>query len=227
MASLGVMSGHDAANVAVQTAARADRAYQAREWVGANALYMLLLEREPDNPRTYSRVIITADLGGQPDVAPSILERALARSITLDDVLKPLCDDAMALGEAGRYEQFLLRCRSALPWLSRALDARLLDYYTDRRDAEAMVTYSRKLLVGLPDNTDYLNVLASGLLMQGRTVDAVAVWEHILEIDGDNLDALLNLGSYEKDFGDASRGRELLKKACQLKPTPYLERMVD
>ena len=102
MASFGVMSGHDAANVAVQTAARADRAYQAREWAGANALYMLLLEREPDNPRTYSRVIITADLGGQPDVAPSILERALARSIALDDVLKPLCDDAMALGEAAR-----------------------------------------------------------------------------------------------------------------------------
>ena len=61
---------------------------------------------------------------------------------------------------------------------------------------------------------------------RGRHIRFEADLPH-LEIGGDNLDALLNLGSYEKDFGDASRGRELLKKACQLKPTPYLERMVD
>lgn len=225
VAAIGV-SGQESGADAAATEARAARAYDAGEWAGAHALYMLLTERDPDNPRAYARAIVTAARAGQPDAAPALLERALARSIALDDVLGPVEADSRRLGAAAAYEDFLLRVREVLPWLSRAVDARLLAYYSSCSDPEAMERCARRMLVGLPDSADYLNVLARALLMQGRNGEAVATWQQVLAADADNLEALLSLGSYELDFGDAARGRELLTRAYAIKPTPYLEALL-
>lgn len=206
--------------------AKAARAFDAGEWASAQALYGILSDRQPKSGFNYGRSIVASERLGDHSAATAMLERAMANSVPLDSVLVHVESESLALGDSKLYPTFLEDSRTAMPWLSRALDTRLLDYYTFRHDPEMMVEASRKMLRGLPDSTEYLSVLARGLMMLGRDSEAADTWRHILEIDPSNLDALLRLGNYLYASAPAE-ALELLKKANALSPSPYLQQRIE
>ncbi len=202
--------------------AKADRAYAAKEWAGAQALYGLVSERNPQSPTAYARAIVASEMLGDSAAAIDRFSRAMSRSIPVDSILACVRTEALATGDGALYPRFLENTKAATPWLSRAIDSRLLEYYVFRRDPEMMAATARTMLAGRPDNTAYLNILAEAQLMMGHDDEAVATYKHILEIDPDNLTALLTLGNYYRTTSPAEAAL-LLQRAYRLAPTPYLE----
>ena len=141
--------------------------------------------------------------------------------VGLDDVLEGVRTTTLALGRNELYCHFLLQTRRQLPYMSRAIDARLLDYYVFRCDAPRMVQYANIMLRGVPDSVEYLGILARGYLDQGMTERAVETYRRILELAPDNYDALLQIGLIMRET-DPAAARPYLSRANALRPTPYV-----
>lgn len=208
------------------TCLRAERAFRYGEWAQTAALTELALDEKPDSARLYARAIVAEDMLGDTVRSTSILERAMAHGVALDSVVDAVRADAFVIGEARVYDRFLLRTRSRMPWLARAIDARLLDYYAFRGDGERVVRLASSMLRGLPDSMRYLSLLARGHDLCGDISQADAVRRRILAIDPDNLEALRALGCSLMQQGDRTQAHTLLERARQLEPTPYIDQML-
>ncbi|MDO4319903.1 MAG: hypothetical protein Q4C34_04940 [Bacteroidales bacterium] len=205
------------------TAERATRAYDSREWSSAAALYELMLDMRPDSSDIYARAIV-ANIQ-VPDTAATVdlMERAMSHGLGLADVLTEVRTQSFAIGRGDSYGDYLLQLRAAMPWMSRALDHELLEYYTFRNDGPMTVRYARIMLAGLPESAEYRAVLARGYLLSGDDRQAVATWQAMLQTDHDDYTALLNLGNYHAVMGDNTEAAEYLRRAQRLHPTPYVE----
>lgn len=211
---------------------RAARFFECGEWASASAMYTLMLDERPEVSDTYSHAIVSA--AKQADTAEQmrLLEQAMHHSIAFDSVMGGVRSVALSSGNIDTYEHFLLTARCSYPWLARAIDRFLLQYYTFRSNGPQMVYYSTLLLKGLPDNTDFLSTLASGYLLQDSVNRAMEVYEHILSVNPDDYDALLTLGNQAVlQLPDATgeqrqqlrtKAREWLQHAYSLRPTPYV-----
>lgn len=208
------------------TARRADRNFDFQEWAQAGALYELMLDERPDSAAVYSRAIVAASMLDDTLRSTALLERAMAHSVALDSVVDGVRRTAFAIGHAGVYADFLHRTRAQMPWMARALDARLLDYYAFRNDGERMVQLSEAMLSGLPDSERYLAQLARGHLLQGHTAEAEAAWRRLLDAHPDNLDALRSLGTLLMQQGRTDEGRALLRRVHDIAPTPYTDQLL-
>lgn len=208
------------------TARRADRNFDFQEWAQAGALYELMLDERPDSAGVYSRAIVAAAMLGDTLRSTALLERAMAHSVALDSVVDGVRRNAFAIGHAGVYADFLNRTRARMPWMARALDARLLDYYSFRNDGARMVQLSEAMLRGLPDSERYLALLAEGHLLQGHTAEAEATWRRLLDAHPGNLGALRSLGTLLMQQGRTDEGRLLLSRAHEIEPTPYTDQLL-
>ena len=132
------------------TARRADRNFAFGEWAQAGALYELMLDERPDSAGVYSRAIVAASMLGDSARCASLLERAMAHSVALDSVVEGVRAAAYGAGHASVYADFLHLARTRMPWLARAMDARLLDYYDSRSDGPEIVRLAEAMLAGLP-----------------------------------------------------------------------------
>lgn len=204
------------------TAVRADRSFDWQEWHSAAAMYELMLDERPDSLRPYARAIVASQMLADTAATVDLLERAMSHGIGLSDVLSAVRATDFAIGQGDRYGAYLHTLSTAMPWMKRALDNELLDYYTFRRNGPMMVHYASLMLAGLPESTVYLNTLASGWLLSGRTAEAADTWRRVLAIDPDNVEALLYLGNLYTAEGDTEAARPLLERAHRLCPGPYL-----
>ncbi len=209
---------------------KAARFYADREWASALAMYELMLSERPDVTATYGNAIVAAAVTSRPSTEVALLEQAMHHRVPLDSLFSSVETRSFALGRADVYEGFLLLVKERQPWMTRNINARLLDYYTFRREPDKMIEMARLMLDGLPDSIQFLSLLARGQMMRGDTADSLATYRHILQLDPDNYDALLQLGNYAllqydatpSDTSARDSAITYLTRANTLHPTPYV-----
>lgn len=201
---------------------RAERFYAQKEWASAAAMYSLMIDERPDSARLYGRAVTAAAMRGETGEQRMLLRRALEAKVPIDSVFHYVEVSSFALGEASVLEKFLKLAVESEPWLSRKIDASLLDYYTFRRDGAAMVSYARRLLNGMPDSEKFGLRLAEGLLIEGRSGEAAKAFADVLVHHPSSLQALLYLGEMSLRKGDYVAAEHYLSRANAIDSTPHL-----
>ena len=203
-------------------ATRAARAFAAGEWASAHAMYVLVSDAKPMEAMPYGRAVVASLMRNDTTATTTEIRRALANGVALDSVLAVIEKESLALGKGNMYVGELHRISAEMPYLRRPVDARLLRYYIFRYDAPQIIRYSQTLLKGLPDSPVYLNTLAKGYSLNGQKDMAEQTWRHILELDSDNLEALVCLGNALRE-SDPQSALTYLFRANEIHPTPYLQ----
>lgn len=205
------------------TAAKADRFFDAGEWASAQALYSIMIDEQPKADSAYIKAIVAASAISDTVAASHFLTEAMKAGLSFTGLMNGVKSTAFAIGKANIYEEFLLRSQRDCPWLHRAIDAELLDYYSFRDNGARMIEYAEKMLVGLPESIEYLSLLADGYCLQADFDSAIEIWNKILGIKPDSYDTLLKIGNYYRIAGDEFQGQRYLAKAARLHPTPFVE----
>lgn len=222
LAAMGIAAYAAAADTGDALATKAVRAYDAAEWPNAAALYMLVIDRQPDNAPAYGRLMAAQQMMGDTAGIVATAERALAHAMPLDTLLEYPRAAAFAHDTPGTYESTLLQLQRSLPWLSRALDIRLLQYYTARRDRAGIEAYARRMLTLNPGDTHALYLMASSALAAGDIASAQSYWTRILAIDPDDYDALAAMATTLADT-DHAAAAAYARRALAIRPNPALE----
>ncbi|MDE6311715.1 MAG: tetratricopeptide repeat protein [Muribaculaceae bacterium] len=206
---------------------KARRAYANREWASATALYGVYCDREPGMPEAYARRVVASELIRDTISSVDAIQEALNAEIPPADLFSLLSTEAFAAGEPGVVPDVLERTRRRLPWMGRPIDTALLRYYSFRNNAPATERYARTLLAGLPDDPEYLTMLASSCMAQGKEQEALETYGRILEKNPDHFDTLVLLGTYWLEEGNKDKAREYLTRAGKVKSTPALRKMLS
>ncbi len=213
---------------------KASRFFDQREWPSAQAMLELMLDQRPDQANTYGQAIVAAAMNTDSVAQISLMRRSMLNYVPFDSTFAQVKAVSFSLGLTDLYERFLLMVKDNEPWLSRTIDAYLLDYYTFRRDPELMIRYAQVMLQGMPSDTSFLAILAQGYMLSGDTHRAMETYRRILDIDPANYDALLQIGnqayiSWNTDRSDPSRltAIDALSRAYALKPTPYVAKTLS
>lgn len=211
-------------------AIKAERFYAQKEWASASAMYELMLDERPRDYSLYAKAIVSAAMVPDTIEEMNLVDKAFANLCPVDTLFNRVEKASFAIGQSTLYEQLLLKVKTAYPWTRRLVDARLLDYYSFRNAASDMLAYSDIMLAGAPDSPKFLMIKARALLLSGRNRDAEIILNRLIELNPDNVQALIMLGNYyliehEKNGNDAllTRAKDLLRRANTLEPTPYLE----
>lgn len=204
------------------TASKARRFFDNAEWPSACAMYILMLEQRPEVTSTYADAIVANIMAGDTVSALDLVPRSMNNSVSLDTLLTDVRSRSFSIGNGKLYEHFLVETKDHYPWLGRIVDNYLMKYYDFRQNGPMLIFYARKMLEGLPDDVDFMRMLARGLLLNGQTSEAVSTWTHILELHPDNYDTLLDLGNYYDTAGLYDKALELLSRADRIHPTPYV-----
>lgn len=216
---------------------KAGRFYAYREWASALAMYELMLMQQPADTCTYGRAITVQGVLDDAQGQLRMVEQTQGNGIPLDSVFATVRKEAFALGKPKIYERLLLLVRDAQPWLKRSIDIRLINYYDSRNNAPRMVELGDSLLAVNGGDVPVLHIKARGLMLQGRHEAAMETYRQVLAIDGNDVDALLNIGVYycmQVESGqvplaspEADEARRCLSKAYAMKPAPYLARLLE
>lgn len=215
-------------------ATKADRFYRQQEWASASAMYDLMLDRQPDVAGTYCRAIVSAAMRNDTTAQLALMDKALQFHVPFDSVFTTVERESFAIGQGQLYEDFLYRVKHATPWLSRSINAYLLRYYTFRRNAAKMIEFSKLMLSGMPDDTGFLTTLAQGYMLDNRPQEAIDTYRHILQINPDDYNSLLETGNYyymlHRQSPENMKAREeallYLKRAAAIHPTPYVATVI-
>lgn len=208
--------------------AKAGRFFNNREWASAAAMYQLMIDRRPNVADTYARAIVSEGMRGRSVAQMEFFNGALQNRIAFDSLLTYVRNVSFECGSTDLYEKFLHTVNDSHAWMERVVDGYLLDYYSFRCNGPQIVTYSRKMLEGLPDNERYLLLLARGYLLQDDIDKAVDTYRRVIDIHPDCCDALLYLGNYYAGRSDGKQlAEDYLSRAYKLKPTPYVERVLS
>lgn len=204
------------------TAAKAERFFNNGEWASASAMYTLLIAESEADAGVFAHAIVAAEMMGDLSGETRLLNDALQRSMAFDSVMTLVHSISLRAGCIEAYERFLLNAQESFPWLGRAIDRYLLQYYTFRHNGPMMIRYAGLLLKGLPDDVGYLTTLARGYLYANDVGGATGVYRDILTIDPDNTEALTAVGLHAMMHGSKEVARECLGRAYRLRPTPYI-----
>lgn len=210
-----------------RNARKAENFFATREWLNATAMYTLMLHEDPCQSDVYAHAMVAHYMAADTTRAVTLIQTAMNYAVPLDSLLSDLRDVSLSTGSSDMYENLLLRAREAYPYLARAFNIRLAEYYQFRSNGPMMVEYARKLLATSPGNIRYRRMLAEGYLLQGDNADATREWTSILAQHPDDLATLLDLGSLYWVTGRRSEALPLLTRAYSLKPTPYLLHLIE
>ena len=208
---------------ALQT--RAERAYRASDWASAQALYGVVCSRQPDNFRAAARAITAGLMRGDTASVEPLVEQTLSAVVPLDSLMNAFESEARGLGRADVYVATLHRLVDSLPYMRRPFNARLLNYYCFRQDADRIIEYSQLLLSGLPDTSRYLNPLAWGYALKGDMEQAIATWLRSINADPDNFEALVAAGNALAET-NPEQALAFLLRANDINPSPYLNQTI-
>ena len=99
-----------------------------------------------------------------------------------------------------------------------------------------MISISDSLLTVNPDDIYTLSIKARGHILLSEIEPGVSAYRQILELDKDNMEALLNIGivRYNEvkqkqlplDSPTAAEARSCLQQAYSQKPTQFLKRII-
>lgn len=215
------MMAHALEPASESLAAKARTALEQKEWANAQALYLLLENKEPRFAGAYSGHMVASEMRGLRGEAVGTLERAIAAGVPLDSVLNPFRSEVRALGEPQFYPELLKEGAVKMPYMSRVFDGRLLDYYAFRRNTSGTIEYANKLLAGLPTDTRFLLMLGQAYMDEGNMAGAVDAWERTLAADPKNFYALVAMGNYLRSRGNDG-AYAYFERAYAEKPTPFV-----
>lgn len=208
-------------------AAKASRFYAQKEWQSALAMYYLMLDERPTSCADYSRAIAVAGMADDTQAQKRLTKSAFAHRVAVDSLFSGVWSEAVNLGDAHIFENYLADVVTYEPWLDRVASAGLLKYFLFRRNGPKTIEYAEKMLRGLPGDINFMQALAQGYLDSNNIAGAETVYKSILAEDADNLTALLYLGNAALQQGDKKAGAEYLRRAYRLNPTPHLERILE
>lgn len=206
---------------------RADRFFENNEWASASAYYTFMLEQRPDIADTYGRAIVSCMMSGDTIRPTRLLIDAMSHKVPLDSILSNVRLYSFAKDKPDFYPHFLESTARTEPWLSRPIDASLLEYYDQRNDGPMIIRYARIMLAGMPDSIRFLSSLARGYMLTGDYSGATETWLRILHTDPDNYDTLLQLAAFYKADGDISAAMPLYERAYSIRPTPYVASILE
>ena len=120
-----------------------------------------------------------------------MIQEAMNYAVPLDTLLSDVRGVSLSTGSPDMYEQLLLKARDTYPYLARAFNIRLADYYQFRTNGPMMVEYARRLLTTTPGTgtdvamdvaqvtlmTDDLNALPQSVSLSKKTVRMI--WENL------------------------------------------------
>lgn len=219
---LTIMSPLRAETGYADLSAKASRFFQQQEWASASAMYQLMIDRNPDVADVYAHAIVADGMRNDTTQQQQLLRQAIERHLPFDSIFGKVRELSFSLGKATVYENFMIESRATLPWATRNINARLLDYYMSRGNAPLAIDFARKMLEGMPDNQTFLVTLAKAYMMAGEFDKAKAELRNTLDINPSSLPALLTLGNLLLSQGDKVQALPLLKRAYSLSPTPHL-----
>jgi tetratricopeptide (TPR) repeat protein len=224
--ALSVATTNAAADYA-NTLERAQRSFDNKEWANAAALYGLLLTERPTEESNYGRAIVAYSMLSDSAACVDIFERAQAHGVSADSLFNTVKTSSFVIGKGEIYADFLHLCRRDAPWMARAVDNKLLQWYIYRADGVMIIQYADTMLSGLPDSIVYLSDLAYGYSLEGQHDMAVKTWQRILAIQPDDYDTLLKLGNYYALTADRDAALKYLNQAYAINPTPYLTTEIE
>jgi len=215
-----------------ELSARASRFFAHGEWASAGAMYTLMINEHPEEATTYGHAIVCAGMMNDSLSQIDLTHTALSAKIPVDSIFHTVEKTSFSIGQTSLYEDYLLRTKSAEPWLTRIIDSYLMRYYCYRRNARGMIEYGKIMLEGLPDDENALYVLAEGYLLNGQYDHAMSTYNRIIELNPEAYTALLYLGNYYSTYAESSpaaRARALvfLNRALTLRKTPHVESLVS
>lgn len=205
---------------------RARRAYDAAHWLSAQALYGMVTDSARNDAGANARLITAGIMRADTSGVDFAFDRALLAATPLVPMLDSL---EHLLGEQGRradYVAVIERFALARPYLHRPLMSRLLSFSTKRHDGTAMVRFAMSLLKANPNDLAVLNSLAWGYLYCGDNDSAEVTWRRVLEIDSQNVAALVALAHLIADT-DSAEALDLLRRAYAITPTPALRSQIS
>lgn len=214
---------------------KATRFFDQKEWASAEAMYTLLIDRQPDKAAYYGRAVAAAAMRELADPAletqnaamqRSLLTKALKSRVPIDSLFKAVEQSSYELGHADFYETFMERAAENEPWLSRKISAMMLSYFSFRRNGAAMVEYASLLLEGAPDSESLLLSRAKGLMLLGREDEARESFVRALEVNPASIEALLYLGEMALTAGNKAGALDYLGRANAIEPTPRLAAVI-
>lgn len=215
---------------------KAERFYAYQEWDSALAMYELMLMQQPSDLPTLSLAIALYGLKGEEEKQLQLVELSQQKGIALNDLFSTVKKEAFRLGKPEIYENLLLKIKEKQPWLKRSINLQLIKYYDSRNNAPKMISISDSLLAVNPDDVYTLSIKARGHILLSEIEPGVAAYRKILELDKDNMEALLNIGivSYNEvkqkrlplDSPTAVEARSCLQRAYSLKPTQFLKHII-
>lgn len=208
---------------------KAQRFAEWKEWRSSAAMYQLAAQRQPTATAAYAPALIIYGMLGETEEVTELLTTALKAGIPPDSLFNAARKASIAISHLNQYEQFLLTARRCAPYLTRAINDRLLDYYSFRNDGPKMTEYAELMLPS--DSLDskhipYLTTLAMGFIDMGRTQEAMFYFKEILRSDSDNLTALLYIGNYYAQTGDMQQAMPYLTRARKIRPSLYLNSLI-
>lgn len=206
---------------------KASRFFANEEWSSANAMYILMLEQHPRETDTYARAIVSYYMSGDTVRAVNILPAALSFRVPADSLLTEVRNISFGLGRGDLYENYLMRLQESFPWFSRVADNYLMQYYAFRQNGPELIRYAHTMLAGLPDNRNFLRMLATGLLLVGDTQGALEAWRRVVGLYPDDYDTILDLANCYDAMNNRGEALEWMRRAYALKPTPYVGSRID
>lgn len=205
---------------------RARRAYDAAHWLSAQALYGMVTDSARNDAGANARLITAGIMRADTSGVDLAFDRALRAATPLVPMLDSL---EYLLGEQGRradYVAVLEHFLHSRPYLHRPLMSRLLSFSTKRHDGTAMVRFASLLLKANPNDVAVLNSLAWGYVYCGDNDSAEVTWRRVLEVDPQNVAALVALAHLIADT-DTDAALELLRRAYAITPTPALRSQIS
>lgn len=203
-------------------ATKAERFYSQHDWNSAAAMYGLMLDMRPNDTATYCKAITAEGMRGATTEQIRLLNDALKARIPVDSLFSGVQASSFALGQTNLYEKFLLAAREHNSWMARSIDSYLLRYYTFRRNGQKITEYAKQMIAGNSDNESFMYSLAQGLLVDGKTDEAMQVYRKIINNNPNAIEALLYLGNHAFATGDNTTALSMLDRAYALRPTPHV-----
>ena len=201
---------------------KARRFFGYQEWASANAMYLLMLEEKPRIVSTYAHAAVANVLAGDTIQALGLVPRSMNNEIPIDSLLTEIRTISFSVGRGDLYENYLLGLKNNYHWLSRIADNYLMDYYAFRQNGPELIKYAETMLAGLPDNRNFLRMLAYGRLLDGNTPGALDVWHKVVELYPEDYDTLLDLANCYDAMQNVANALMWFRKADEIKSSPYV-----
>lgn len=203
-------------------ASKAGRFFDYKEWASASAMYLLMLDQQPRVADTYARAVVSNIMNGDTVQALDMVPRAMSYQIPIDSVLVKVRDVSFSIGRGNLYEKYLLDIKSKYSWLSRVADNYLMKYYALRQNGPELIRYAKIMLNGLPDDRNFLRMLAHGQLLDGQTDNAISTWYRVVSLYPDDYETILDLANCYDALGNRNETLTWMRRAENLRSTPYV-----